>query len=520
MNQSDFSFFAPNDARDSTVTVLPFARQLPLSVNEDFLLPDSLPDMKKLLRVSFSPRLTREEMGAGCFQYAGDVKCMLLYVTDTNRLREAVMTARFSGKEEVDGEEGDAVICDIRVVQNDTRMQSPRKVSVRLGCMMTLAVLGKKDMTCQIPEEKVDCKTLDGTVESMVFLPTEQMGLPFREDLELDGNLPSVGEVISCVMSGNVCAVQMGDGKGDVECEVTVKCLYESEDGTLHEMQKKYTIKETLEVPEAKATMSGIGMMSVCSVQCLAQENSLGEKRILELDAEMNIKLFCFGTQTGEYERDAYLTDYAYENHTEAVKACKYQGVLHTAFTVNATFPREEENGEMPSLLFGYVEPGELHITYDEKNGKYIAKGNAFLTFVFVSEREEEFSRVFSCHKVETPVKGEIDARGKVGMPLLHSVCVRQVRLRADEEKMVADFDLDMHLLLCEEEEIVAVKEVEARYDQPIAADTMPHLLLYYPTPGETVWDTAKRFRCDRDVLMAKNQLTKDEGIDRNVLIV
>lgn len=530
MNISDYTPFREKALLCHTGLSCAYEANIRNEVNEDFILPDSLPDVKKLLSIEFTPHVTDYSCENGMLRYSGETVCDLLYVSDTNRLRAATVTSHFSGKESIGAGEDQRVLILPRVNRNDSRMLSPRKLSIRIGLELGVCVFGGHELKCSVmigerEGEEPTLRQLTDEITTLVFTPTERMGLALREDLELENHQPTIGEVICCRMTGTITQITVGDGKADLTGDVLVRCLYETDTGKCYELNKHYPVHETLEIPDARTGMSAIGILHICGIQVSAQNNSYGEKRILELDAEIDATVWCFDNERAQIVRDAYSTAYEIETQTTAPQICRFDSILGTSFSVNFSIPREEIGGERANGVFGgTVLPGELSLIYDSEKKKYMVDGRAIVTFLSEANREEEgYSREYLTLRTEAPIHGEIEYRGETEdstlRPILHQPKILQTRFRADDGKLYADFEVGFQIPLLRTSEVSCLSQITVDQRSP-HVKTDASMLLYYPTSSDTLWSVSKQYHIMSQALALANQIGEEIPEGTKVLLV
>lgn len=525
MNQSDFSPLSSKHMQSSIALSCACHSTAECEVNEDFILPDFLPDSKKLLIVDVSPRITEYSSENGILRYTGELCCTLLYVSDTNRLRAYPFTAHFSGKEAVPDSADQRLMLLVRAERNDSRMLSPRKLSLRLTLELQICVLSGQRLSCSIQPDndlsvRATLEQLSGIEKTLTFTPTERMGLPLREDVELDGNLPTVHEIIACRMEGISSQVTVEDGKAEVNGDILVRCLYETDLGNTHEFTKRYTVHETVEIPDARAGMSGMANLTICGVQATAQNNSFGEKRVIELDAEIDMVIWCFDTEEISITRDAYSTAFETECRVESPTICQFDGIKQTGFSVNYSAARSEINADSACSVFaGSVLPGKITVRYDADKGKYLIEGKATATFLAETLREEEYSHEYHSIRTEIPIRGEMPACPDNSTPLFRRLLVSQARLRSDDSKFYADFEVSLIMPTVVNSETTCVTDIQIHGDSPHTKEGTA-ILLYYPSQDDTLWSIAKQYQTLRESISAINQIEKDITPEMKVIFI
>ena len=102
-------------------------------ISAEYNLPDYLPDINRLLKVSAKISEISHFLSGDTLEYDGKLKCSLLYATGDGNLKNAEFERDFSGNTAVSGTSGD---CDIRfdaMIENVAcRLQNPRKLTAKI----------------------------------------------------------------------------------------------------------------------------------------------------------------------------------------------------------------------------------------------------------------------------------------------------------------------------------------------------------------------------------------------------
>ena len=109
----------------------------------------------------------------------------------------------------------------------------------------------------------------------------------------------------------------------------------------------------------------------------------------------------------------------------------------------------------------------------------------------------------------DADMKYTADIRGNVDdLPLVTSVsaAVAEVKGRIDSDRIVCDCELYISCLIDKEQEIDSIGEINltpSAFSQPDAS----HIRVCYPSANETLWDIAKRYRTEANLIAEKNSL-------------
>jgi len=498
-----------------------YSRELRLDINEDLILPEFLPDVKKLLMSRFEPQVINQTQESGYLRYEGEISCSVTYVSDTNRLRCATLTIPFSGKEPMEEADAEQILLLPAVTRNDSRMLSPRKLSVRLGLKIRACLLATRSLSCEIEGEEEGLELDYERISTMRFTPTERMGLPLRVDMELENSLPSVCDILCTSVEGTPTKVEISKGKAERQADLLIKCLYEGEGGRSVEVCKRHSMRETVEIPDADEGMRGISMLRCSGVRTNVENNSYGEKRVLEIDAELQLTVWCFGEEEAVIVRDAYSTRYATECESKECNACIFDGVVQTSFSVNYSVEKGEVGGEeMKEIFCGQLQPGEITLTRDaQRPGMMLVEGNAIATMLCERIREDDFGREYLVVRMEVPIKGEIDLRGGMGERMLSHVALHSCRMRCDDSRLYVDFEIGITMPLIREQSLAFVSSLRVRSDRPHEEED-GFFTLFYPSTSDTLWSVAKEHHVTRALLCAANHMEQAENLEKQILLI
>ena len=70
-------------------------------ISEEFILPDYLPDIKRVIRADASPRIDGKYLSDGKISFDGEVACRMLYTDESNCLKSVTFTSTFSDSAEI-----------------------------------------------------------------------------------------------------------------------------------------------------------------------------------------------------------------------------------------------------------------------------------------------------------------------------------------------------------------------------------------------------------------------------------
>ena len=133
------------DANTNVITTRPVKKTDVREVTAEYTLPDYLPDITRLLRVSAKATVPEKYPGAGNTEYDGKVIFDVVYSTGDGEIRCAVFDSEYSGS--FPTPEADDFSCITISANAETascRLGSPRKLTLKCKLPVSICISNRK----------------------------------------------------------------------------------------------------------------------------------------------------------------------------------------------------------------------------------------------------------------------------------------------------------------------------------------------------------------------------------------
>jgi len=455
---------------------------------EDFLLPDYLPGVRRIVSVETTVLPENRFLGGGALEFGGTAAYSVLYVGEDGAVTCVPLTSEYAASSSL----GDAPVTDAASVGIDTtaesvscRVTGPRRLSLRCRMRTHLCALAPREL----PE------TVRGAVS-----PADEAAVERRPAEAPDAALsrgeatataggelrPGAGaRILRCTGSIHVESATAAAGAVGVRGEAILRALCLGADGAFFCASARAPIDESVTVPGAEAGDSARAWGRCASVTVRAEEGAPdGAARWeMEFDLEAEAARAC----PHAYTADAYSTACKTELTVMDFECLRLLRCGGGSVTVSGTGGRRHG-----------VVPGERVIDacaavtaegVDWSGRKLTVRGTCALSVLIAADGDvvsEEFS---------LPIRYECEACADGSGEVLARVALTEngVAARLEGDAIAIEVELDVSVLAFARERVRAVSE--------IALDrTAPHpptdglLRIAFPDPGETVWSVAKRY--------------------------
>ena len=488
-------------------------------IAEEFILPDYLPDIKRVIRADAAPKIDGKYLSDGKLSFDGEVACRMLYTDEQNCLKSVTFTAAFSDSAEIACVSSECIANLLPSPESlICRAVNPRRVSVRMRLDTEVSVWctrsfrpvlsGDYGATTEVLTEEIGCVKL---------ICAGDNSLSAAADIEVDGALPQIGAVIACDVGMSFFECKPADGRVLCRGEMPITVFYSSptEDGESYTaLFRKLPIAQVMNADGVTEGYECNARGSVSEIKVNVSENGFGERRILELDVSYRMYLNCVTNGNVTVTRDVYACNKDVETKEELAVFNRFARNYSTTVSVNHIgeiadiFPSEPEN-----VLGVFSRPKVKTIKLED--GKRL-----------VLEGVAENGAVLNCADgicgadYAVPFKAELEASGiPAGFEYSCDAVCMGARARIDSGKVYTDIELQINLMILGSEEKTAV--VGAVFTDKTTVDDGRGvaLRLFYPADGESLWSIGKQFGISRERIAEANGMTDTSVLPQVIMI-
>lgn len=485
-------------------------------VSEEFILPDYLPDVKRIIKMEARPKIDGKYVTLGKLDYEGDVICHILFCDEGNHLKSVTFTVSFADGLEIEGIEDECVASLIPEPESvSCKMLNPRRVSIRMRVDTALTVWCRRSFVPELSGAVCGSEEKSRNVDVMKLVCAGESGLNVSCDLEADGALPQIGEIISSSFDMSFYECKGSEGKVLCRGELVTTIFYSSNEGDSEEYTVLFRRLPVAQVVSAEGVDENYSCMArgyVDGSKISVAENGFGERRIAMLDITYRIYLNCVGKTTVKVTEDIYAIggDVRIEKRKEMF--CKLSKLYQTSFGATLALPREELDMSGAENVFSVTADPEITEVTLAEDGKRLKVKGVSKNSSIVRTAEGLVS-----HEYELPFSVELDGGG-IGKDYIYNydiVCLG-AKGRFDSEKFYTELELQLNLMVLETEEIDVLTKAE--FSENEAPAERPAMRFYYPSEGETLWDVGKAFGIPTELIAEKNSI-KDGALPSVIYI-
>jgi len=475
-----------------------------VSTDADVIVPDTKPDIKKILQVDAHAKMTSTELQTDRILVCGNVNFNIIYMPDDdsnkpqNMKVQTPFTDVVSFKGITPGMRGDF---DAEISGVNYRIINGRKFSVKSSVEISTQINNVKsvDRVCSIEDESVQVRSNE--IEFMSRSAEYEKSFSVNEKIMISQSEASACEILKVTPKISEYTVKVISNKVILKGEIQFICAYvDVVDGHINSVSSIAPFTEILDVDGIKADdMCNLRLIALdCNYNC--EEDASGEIRGIETQTDILVKLSAL-----REEKIAVLDDcYATMSRLNAVKEIAnlpkkiaevdYQDTLKTQITLKDSDPQISKVYEAFSKA--YIEKME------QVNDNLKVMGTIDNYVLYVTEQKDtpiycvkneiEFLESFDCG-------GNNLATGEFNLRTLNTSYTI-----SDKNTIELRINVKMDGVMYSNVETAIITDVTS--EELIARPNVASFTVYFVQENDSLWEIAKRYLTTVDAIKTLNE--------------
>ncbi|MBE6573631.1 MAG: DUF3794 domain-containing protein [Ruminococcaceae bacterium] len=486
-----------------------------LERSEDYILPDYISDIKKLVRCVSEAKVHNLFNNGSTLACEGEVIHNILVICEDDSIKNVIYSDSFSVNiASRDNDDNDTYLY-VRTENPVCRLLSPR----RLNCKCRINIFTqneenedtspsfKADIT-EDDREGLECK--NAVLNTMVSKTVRETGYHASHDIELASSMPEIAGIVCCDLSISINDIKCIDSRTALRGEVTVSIIYESVDSGY-----RY-LKRTLPYSEFVSREMSVNAFCLYSVEpkdikLTVANNNFGEMKLLELDYSYDIEHKYFENRECGYTEDVYSVNKSCEYQSDTLEYTRLIEGIGGKISICEQLPIPDYEDHRPvECLESYARVISCEAVCEGNICRY--EGVMRVECICADEKES-----YSCFTFDIPFKTEkelCEAPSSFEEEHRITVASRECNIDGDCMRISAELCLDAAVSTKESRSRVSVISLGEEWDNGHSA------VLCYPKEGDTLWDIAKRYRKRASDIIRYNDLVSDDLDTVKVLLI
>lgn len=531
-----------------------------ITLEEDFIVPDVLGDLEKIIAHREMVVLESAKSGAEALSVRGSLNFIVLYASPEEGSNIHSMDGKIPFEESIHMEgmkDGD--ICDVSWEIEDLTIHAihSRKICARaiLSLKASRNLYEDREAISELRSER-GILTKKMTLEHAEPVVAKRDIYRVREEIELEKSRPDILKILWHQIELRGTDTKLSEGKLSVTGELVVFVLYRPEEDTvpLQWFESTLPFSGQIDVAGADEDLIPEISLSLMTADVTAKPDFDGEMREVDADAVIDIRMKLYREKRTELLADAYSLRKQILPKTETIRyetipvknasrqkvqgkvsippdAGKILQICHASGGVTLDEVSPAEHGiEVEGILKVWV----LYASSDDRFPLAMAEGVIpFRQKIDVPQRKEHLSSERDGYSKDadrdgtnrgrkygesrkkqeernTVEGGDDPSNSQMNFEISQSLEQLTAQAVGDGEIQIKAVVLLDTLVTSRETAEVIMDVKEEPFDME-AIEAMPAMVGYQVREGESLWDIAKRYHTTEENIMAVNDMTAPE---------
>lgn len=481
---------------------------------DDYILPDYLPDAKKVLDFICRPVIESRFVGNCSVEYNGSLFCRALYLSEQSELCVASFTMSFEDKLSNESITDDCVDVILPgVYSSSCRLQNPRKLNIRVKAGADIEIWKRHSYMPELygnvgREDEMSVQTNPKLKDSMWVLSVREDEMSLSEDITVDKSMTDIESVITS--KADIVFDECRGGSNELICKgsCNFECLYKGSDGQYYFLRRSIPVSENISAQKVSDGSNSIVYTNCKLPDVSVREDEFGQKRIIELDLEYAVEAVCFNPKQVWFTDDGYSTSKEVQITSRQVMLYSSYDKITAGFSVNESVALDDIGVSPNEKIISHSCFATMLLSKETgKKGRLLFEGECEFNLLVLKQDGSIYPVSF-----KLPIKYESDRKAPKTDDYEGKCLARMsnIRLRTDNEKVYADFEISFCAAVIFTESLPFLESIRVLPSTIRDEVSDSAITVCYPSKNDDEWSICKKYRITRDELALENAINKE----------
>lgn len=468
-----------------------------ISLEEDFNVPDSKPDVGTIVEASGEVRMEDMKVGTGQVTAKGVLSIHVLYIAETKERAVSHMETAVPFEENIrleGAESGDSVRLKWNVEDLNVSVINSRKLSGKAVLTLSACIEENREAMAAtgIPSAgKISMKMKQ--VELLQLKSQKKDIVRVKKEITLPSNKPNIQEILWDDIQVRGAQVRLLDGKIEARGEIQIFFLYEpeGENSAAQWVEITQPFQEQLDCSECLQNLLPDVEVTMGKYSLEVRNDSDGEARMVQADAVLDLDIKLYEEENVQILEDVHtpgrqLIPVVQEEMCESL-------LMKNVASCKAVSNVKMESSQPRMLQIchsrGDVKVDEIIVTQDGIQ----AEGVVAVSILYITADD---AKPFAVLHGAVPFQQKIEAEGMDGSCKysLHGDLEQLSVSMLDSEEIEMKINVNLSAFVVKEYPIACIQEIEEKELDWKRIQDLPSMTGYLVQPGDTLWEIAKQY--------------------------
>ncbi|MBD7912626.1 DUF3794 and LysM peptidoglycan-binding domain-containing protein [Clostridium cibarium] len=481
-------------------------------LRDEYLIPDTHPDVQAILSVEARPLITSKEIIGSKVVIEGRLEYNALYIPrdDNMVVNSVIYNEKFTNSLDL-GEDEHKIVCEVdcKVEHIDAKIMNERKIAIEgvVGLNWEVYKSTEFDFVKNI-EASEGVEVLKQTESINRLVANKETELIGKSMLRVGMDKPQIGKILKSSMRLHKREAKIGEDKVYLGCYCKLNILYlGDETNEIISLEDDVYISKEEEVVGISIDMIPSVTYEIKNSDIAIEEDDLGESRIINSEFLIGAKIKVFSDENIDIIKDAYSPKFPIELRKDSYEIGAILGTQTNDSIIKDNIYLKEGDIKPERII---AASGNLIITDKKISDDRITIEGIIRANIMYRAADEEVG--FSEVSADIPFTSIIDMLGaKEGMKSIvkSSLENEEASLEANTIAFKGTISITATVFYEKAKEFISdVMELEGEPPKKNASIT-----IYIVGNDDTLWNLAKKYNCTVEELINMNQIENPDNI-------
>jgi len=482
-----------------------------LWIEQDILVPDSKPDVMKVVSVEAVPYISNSEVVDGGIRVTGEITYYIIYrAMDADKTRGISMTYPFSQNINVpNAKKGMVSRTTVNVRNIIYSLPNERKVAIKTELVFKYIIREKSnvDIIMGIQDgEDIESQMSQDTFYNVIDI--KQDIIDAKEDVVIPDTLPALGEILRVSAGITNTDYKVSYNKILVKGDMSLEMLY-LEKGDTNNIYTYTTVIPFAGMIEFENIAETSKFDIKYSIRNL--ELTLGENNMITVDAEVTVDAIMYEEKEVSYINDFYSTKNNLKYDKKDVVVIKNKEKINKQIVLKESVGTTEDKNKVAAFTVDTE-----HLNTKVSGSNLYVDGPLKINVTFVNGETGIIDSKSYDLLVDTTVSLGKDVEDK---NVDSNITVLNKSVSVINGNLEANVTLNIEAEVENIDKITTIGEIE---DSLIGENEFSSMYMYIVKKGDTLWDIAKKYKTTVAKIANTNNIVDENKIDigQKILII
>lgn len=471
----------------------------------DIIVPDSKPDIAKILQLSARACVTSCETQSDRIIISGNITFNVIYLADNEEKNVCAVSATcmFSDLFRYNGIQEDMLTAaDVTVNDLSYDLADCRKLTAKASLCGKIRIYSCTDV--DVVSSIDNARTKTETVNSTVIRSFAEGTAEITDSFELSSGKMSISEILKADAKITDSDIKVIDDKAIIKGSVSVVTLYTS-DGEIDYIESEMPFAHVIDAENIRSNMMVEYDVSINDLRVSASPDVNGDTRILDIEAELFFRIIARENISCKCVTDAFVPHGSLEVEKGVLSVSSVESTVHNEVNFKELIELPENIAPIDTVYEIMARPfaENCEIIGD----KLKISGYTEVYILYLSN--ESSSPVFS-------YKTNLDFSVVIDSPDCTLTPVSECKLKSISYVISSERSLEIRGSVIVTTQCMRMKETEyikSAEEGVYSPPKRPSVTVSYVTDGTSLWDIAKEYNISENDILSANAIESEDDM-------